>query len=205
MALARIVVNNPGKRIETEAMVGSGGKMTDSIAAEYCTLRCPMCEIYELRSFGHNSARCESCQVIVSGAFLDTLRQITGLPDALGSHACECGHPEMRCLPDGVYRCPACGSEVLPVSATTTDRGKDAYGMAYWCGWLDGCYAPAACFTDNPRLAEWESAFDRLKYYRGHRVGGEARERRECLLEASRVSKEPASPKVTGIHGLEQE
>jgi ribosomal protein L37AE/L43A len=107
-------------------MVGSGGKMKESISAEYRSLRCPMCEMYELRSFGHNSARCESCRVILSGAFLNTLRQITGLPDALGRHACECGHPEMRCLPDGVYRCPACGSEVLPVSATMTDRGQDA-------------------------------------------------------------------------------
>jgi ribosomal protein L37AE/L43A len=41
---------------------------------------------------------------------------ITELPDAAGHHACECGHPEMRRLPDGVYWCPACGSEVVPVS-----------------------------------------------------------------------------------------
>jgi hypothetical protein len=46
---------------------------------------------------------------------LETLCQITALPDALGSHACECGHPQMRCLPDGVFHCPACGSEVLPL------------------------------------------------------------------------------------------
>ena len=26
----------------------------------------------------------------------------------------ECGHPEMCRLPDGVFHCPACGSEVLP-------------------------------------------------------------------------------------------
>jgi hypothetical protein len=43
-----------------------------------------------------------------------TLHQIVALPDALGRHACDCGHPEMRLLPDGVYWCPACGSEVLP-------------------------------------------------------------------------------------------
>jgi hypothetical protein len=43
-----------------------------------------------------------------------TLEQIAALPDALGAHACECGHPEMRRLPDGVYHCPGCGSEVLP-------------------------------------------------------------------------------------------
>jgi hypothetical protein len=45
---------------------------------------------------------------------LETLRDVVGLPDALGAHACECGHPEMRKLPGSVYHCPACGSEVLP-------------------------------------------------------------------------------------------
>lgn len=79
------------------------------------SLLCPFCEVHELRPFGRNSTRCESCGSFVSGALLDTLRRITGLPDAVGRHPCECGHPEMRCLPDGVYRCPACGSEVLPV------------------------------------------------------------------------------------------
>jgi ribosomal protein L37AE/L43A len=42
------------------------------------------------------------------------LRRIAALPDALGAHPCECGHPEMRRLLDGVYHCPACGAEVLP-------------------------------------------------------------------------------------------
>jgi ribosomal protein L37AE/L43A len=42
--------------------------------------------------------------------------RISKLPDAVGGHACECGHPEMRRLPDGVYWCPACGSEVMPIS-----------------------------------------------------------------------------------------
>jgi ribosomal protein L37AE/L43A len=51
---------------------------------------------------------------MLSGALLQTLHRIAGLPDAVGRHACECGHPEMRRLPDGVYRCPACGSEVIP-------------------------------------------------------------------------------------------
>jgi ribosomal protein L37AE/L43A len=48
------------------------------------------------------------------GSALESLRDIVVLPGALGVHACECGHPEMRRLPDGVYHCPACGSEVLP-------------------------------------------------------------------------------------------
>jgi hypothetical protein len=53
------------------------------------------------------------------GSALETLRDIVGLPDALGVHPCECGHPEMRRLPDGVFHCPACRSEVLPVDATS--------------------------------------------------------------------------------------
>ena len=77
-------------------------------------LTCPFCEVYELRPFGHNASRCDSCGGIVGGPLLETLRRIISLPDAAGRHACECGHPEMRHLPDGVYRCPACGSEVLP-------------------------------------------------------------------------------------------
>jgi ribosomal protein L37AE/L43A len=93
--------------------------MEDSITAGYYPLHCPFCEIYELHPFGHNSVRCESCRAIFTGALLESLRWIIGLPDAVGRHPCECGHPEMRHLPDGVYRCPACGSEVLPISRTS--------------------------------------------------------------------------------------
>jgi hypothetical protein len=46
-----------------------------------------------------------------------TMEQIIALPDALGKHTCECGHPEMRRLPDGTFHCPSCGSEVLPIEA----------------------------------------------------------------------------------------
>jgi hypothetical protein len=92
--------------------------MEDPIPAGSYPLRCPFCEIYELHPFGHNSVRCESCRAIFTGALLETLHWISELPDAIGRHACECGHPEMRCLPEGVYRCPACGSEVLPVPHT---------------------------------------------------------------------------------------
>ena len=46
-----------------------------------------------------------------------TLEQIIALPDAWGKHACECGHPEMRRLPDGMFHCPSCGAEVFPIEA----------------------------------------------------------------------------------------
>jgi ribosomal protein L37AE/L43A len=76
---------------------------------------CPLCEVGELRALGRESVRCESCGCFLGGTTLEVLREIVGLPDALGSHACECGHPEMHRLPDGVFHCPACGSEVLPI------------------------------------------------------------------------------------------
>jgi ribosomal protein L37AE/L43A len=90
--------------------------MEDTSSNGLHTLTCPFCEVHELRPSGHNGARCESCKSVLGGPLLETLRRITDLPDAIGRHACECGHPEMRRLPDGVYWCPACGSEVLPVS-----------------------------------------------------------------------------------------
>jgi hypothetical protein len=53
-----------------------------------------------------------------------TLEQIAVLPDALGAHACESGHPEMRRLPDGVFHCPACGSEVLTESPSGLENAR---------------------------------------------------------------------------------
>ena len=146
-------------------------------------LLCPMCEAHELHPFGRKSARCGSCRFVIGGAFLDALLQITGSPVALGSHACECGHPEMRRLPDGVYRCPACGSEVLPVPAGARVGGENR-GAAYWSGWLEGRYGGRSCFAENRGLAAWDSAEDRLEYYRGHRSGREGRGRVGRLKEA---------------------
>jgi hypothetical protein len=80
-------------------------------------LVCPICQAGELHSFGGECARCSSCECIVGAATLLTLEQIIALPDALGRHACECGHPEMRLLPDGALHCPACGAEVFPIEA----------------------------------------------------------------------------------------
>jgi ribosomal protein L37AE/L43A len=77
-------------------------------------LVCPSCEAGELRLPNMAHPTCDSCSVTVSQSEFATLRQIVALPEAIGAHACECGHPEMRLLPDGVYLCPACGAEVLP-------------------------------------------------------------------------------------------
>ncbi len=84
---------------------------------------CPACGRGELLGTQElELAECDSCGHAFEDAVLRTLEQIVALPDALGEHACECGHPEMRRLPDGVFHCPACGSEVVPlvVGATRT-------------------------------------------------------------------------------------
>ena len=88
-----------------------------SLASRSDYLVCPVCQEGELRPFGGERARCRSCGCILGTAMLLTLEQIIALPDALGKHPCECSHPEMSPLPDGVFHCPACGSEVLSIEA----------------------------------------------------------------------------------------
>jgi hypothetical protein len=80
-------------------------------------LVCPVCQAGELNPFGGDCARCDYCECVIGAAMLLTLEQVIALPDALGKHACECGHPEMRRLPDRAFHCPACGAEVLPIEA----------------------------------------------------------------------------------------
>src|SRR5688572_30846266 len=87
---------------------------------------CPFCESGLLVSRGPGFARCDSCGLPLLGSALESLRDIGDLPDALGVHACECGHAEMRRLPDGVLHCPACASERLPIGSQAADpRSKD--------------------------------------------------------------------------------
>jgi hypothetical protein len=76
---------------------------------------CPVCGSGELQPWGSELAGCNSCGLSVESAIFRILERIATLPDALGAHACECGHPGMRRLPDGVCHFPACGSEVLPI------------------------------------------------------------------------------------------
>jgi ribosomal protein L37AE/L43A len=86
---------------------------------------CPVCGSGELRFRGPALlwfrspalVECDSCGHNVDEAVLRVLEQIVALPEAIGDHACGCGHPKMRKLPDGVFHCPACGSEVLPFKA----------------------------------------------------------------------------------------
>jgi ribosomal protein L37AE/L43A len=147
-----------------------------SLASRPGSLVCPLCEMHKLDVRGHSSLRCDSCGGLLSGAMLETLRQITTLPDALGSHACEeCGHPQMRLLPDGTRHCPSCGSEVLPIGAPSVFSEPSEHSEAYRAGWVDSRFGERSSFVDNPNLARWEDPSDRLDYYKGHRAGSEPR------------------------------
>jgi ribosomal protein L37AE/L43A len=95
-----------------------------SITSRSGSLVCPFCEVGEIERKGSVSARCISCGKVLTWSILEDLRQLIILPESLGTHACECGHPEMRLLPDGVFHCPACGSEILP-AALGTARKED--------------------------------------------------------------------------------
>ena len=105
-------------------------KVPSGAAARPHRVTCPFCESGTLVFFGPGLARCGSCGLPLLGSMLETLRDLVGLPDALGVHPCECGHPEMRELPGGVFHCPACGSEVLLVQARVPDAPRGDRGWS---------------------------------------------------------------------------
>ena len=91
-------------------------------------LICPVCGSGKL-GFGDSPllATCDSCGCTFDDVVLITLEQIVTLPDVLGKHACECGHPEMRRLPGGTFHCPACRTEVMlpsPIAEPSSLRKK---------------------------------------------------------------------------------
>jgi len=99
---------------------------------------CPICEAGELYSDGHDGVQCMACGNSPRRGVPGTLRQITTLADALGSHGyVECGHPERRLLRDGVSHRRRCGSEVLPTRSTCstqvigTSRDRRQFGGGY--------------------------------------------------------------------------
>ncbi len=91
---------------------------------------CPACGSGELRFRVPGLVDCDSCGRAFDSTILMTLEQIVALPDALGKHTCECGHPEMRRLPDGTFHCPACGSEVLPIGLSPSLSETQQSGLA---------------------------------------------------------------------------
>jgi ribosomal protein L37AE/L43A len=90
------------------------------ISQKVIPLICPECEVYPMVvAAGNMRARCPGCGFELGGAMLKTLIEVLSMPEVLGSHACEeCGHPEMRLLPGGIYHCPACCAEVLPIGGS---------------------------------------------------------------------------------------
>ena len=145
-----------------------------SLSSRAGSLVCPPCEVHNLEARDQSSAHCDSCGGLVSGAMLESLRRVTGLPEALVRHVCECGHPEMRLLPDGTHHCRACGSEVLPLSALPIDWRSCDRGEVYFVGWLDSCVAGSDSFVDYPNMPWWEDSSERLIFCRGHRADHEA-------------------------------
>ena len=91
---------------------------------------CPFCESGGLVSLGPDFARCGSCGLPLLGSMLETLRDIVGLPDAPG-RPCLRVRPSLRCAscPTGVFHCPACRSEVLPIKARSRRRTKKGSPM----------------------------------------------------------------------------
>jgi hypothetical protein len=143
-----------------------------SISSRTDSIMCPCCGIEELeRLVRGGAARCTRCDRFVGTKLLETLNQIASLPDALGKHPCDCGHPEMRSLADGVRWCPACGSEVVPFGVSPERSEPGSNSEAYRCGWVEGLFGSTESFVHNEGLARWEDARDRLDYYRGHREG----------------------------------
>jgi ribosomal protein L37AE/L43A len=95
-----------------------------AIATKKVPLVCPSCEVYLMKAVGNARARCPGCGLELAGEMLKTLVEILALPEALGRHACEeCGHPQMRRLPDGVFHCPVCHAEVTPFELQLSHGG----------------------------------------------------------------------------------
>jgi hypothetical protein len=66
----------------------------------------------------------------------------------------------------------------------------DTSSRAYRCGWIDGRCGDGelGSFTENLRLAAWQTASERLEYYRGHRAGRELRQQRSGVFSKPRKS-----------------
>jgi hypothetical protein len=89
-----------------------------AIASRADEVVCPGCGCGRLlpRGFLSCLAECDRRGRAFDKTILEPLKQIVALPRAMGKHPCECGHLEMPRLPAGVFHCPACRAEVLPVS-----------------------------------------------------------------------------------------
>jgi ribosomal protein L37AE/L43A len=102
-------------------------------------LVCPLCEVGKLLPSSQGSARCTSCASFISGTMLEVFQCIVALPDSLGNHACkECGHPEMRHVPGGVFHCRGCAPEVLTLNPSSVAR-KPVLELGVHAQYRRGC------------------------------------------------------------------
>jgi len=77
---------------------------------------CPLCELEVMDVLDQSEARCSRCDATLSGSFLGELQTMAALPEVRGRHACEeCGHPEMRLLPDGTFHCRPAAPRYCPL------------------------------------------------------------------------------------------
>jgi hypothetical protein len=86
--------------------------------------------------------------------------------------------PQTGRLPHGTLTCPACGSEVQPLGASSTPSEAGYRSEAYRAGWMDGRFKEIGSFVNNPNLVRWKTPSERLNYYHGYRAGSESRRRR---------------------------
>ena len=90
----------------------SVGSPTASGADEIVCPACGRGQLQPPRDFLSRLAECDHSKRAFDNTVVEMLKRIVALPTALGKHPCECGHPEMRRLPDGIFRCPVCRAEV---------------------------------------------------------------------------------------------
>jgi len=154
-------------------------------------INCPHCERGQVHPGDPTLIRCPACGRVPEGWVVKTLEEITSLPDATGSHACEeCGHPQMRRLPDETFWCPACGQDILTLEATLALWEFRQKSEAYRRGWLDGyLQGEEDNFSSSTQLVRWQGSHERLDYYRGHRAGSQER-----LLVLERAGSQIGSP-----------
>jgi hypothetical protein len=69
------------------------------MASRPLSIFCPVGESSELSSNGASMTRCDECGYALIKDVLEMVRQIAALPEVVGEHACDSGHPQMRLLP----------------------------------------------------------------------------------------------------------
>ena len=135
---------------------------------------CPHCGRGQVHPEDPTLTRCLACGRVPEAWVVTTLEEIASLPDATGSHTCEeCGHPQMRCLPDGSFWCPGCGQDILSFEATLALWEFRQESESYRRGWLDGYLPIEVSNASRTQFVRGQGVHDEegLDYCRGYRAG----------------------------------